>query len=197
MDIFISALRTSWRVASAGQRVRGVGMALALSAGLVAVGGGLGRGLFPRMETRETTHNHIVYQDRAVAQVVEKPVDRWRTVTHTEYDPACHDNEIKSTTVVQEHEHSDGSVTQVTLESHADQTTDTVRVSTPVKSDRARVAALGGLRAGGGYAFGLEGGYRIVGPLELGGAAILVLPPPLPTGTGPELLLLLEVGWRF
>ena len=97
----LSAVRTWWRVANAGQRARGIGILVILVFLPVCAGAGLGSYFHPRLVTitkvETKTVDHIVYQDRIVekaAQVVYKD----RIITHTEYDPACN-GKVASVTV--------------------------------------------------------------------------------------------------
>jgi len=140
----LSAVRTWWRVANAGQRARGVGILVLL--GCVAVGcGGLATFLgHPRVVTitkvETKTVDHIVYQDRIV-QVKGETVYKTRTITHTEYDPACN-GKVTGVTVEQDNtSETDKATTTTAVNSTEDKAVDTKSETITKPADIPRFAA--------------------------------------------------------
>ncbi len=158
----LSAVRTWWRVANAGQRARGVGVLVLLVCVAIGCGGAASLLVHPRVvtitKTETKTVDHIVYQDRIIekaAQVVYKD----RIITHTEFDPACN-GKVASVTV-EEDKTSDTSTknTDTTVASTENKATDTKSETVTKPADIPRVF--------GGVGLGLQ-------PLRPAGAIVLL-----------------------
>ena len=193
MNVFFSALRTAWRLASLRQRCSWVGLCCGVLLLCLGAGAAGGRWVHPLVITKTETKTEVKYQDRVQTVTVEKPVVKWKTRVQTVTIYAAGTTTPKETISTTETSGSkrEGSVTKTSEATATDTTTDRSKSVIPVPEPRWRTSVLGGVAVRGGWAVGASAGYRLVGPLDIGAFAVLPLTAPSQSIIG------LEVGLRF